>query len=258
MNRRLFISTVAAGITAAMTQKNQMLYAAGKDETKIKAIAFDAFPIFDPRPVFSLTSSLFPDHGGELGKIWRMRQFEYTWLRVAGQHYRDFWQVTEDALIFAAESLKLKLTTKQRQQLMQAYLDIKAWPDVKPALEQLKNDAIKLAFLSNMTPAMLQAGINNSGLGGYFDFILSTDMVKTYKPDPQAYQLGPKAFNLKKEEIVFTAFAGWDAVGAKWFGYPTFWLNRLAFPAENLDMNADATGSKMEDLVRYVKVLNRS
>ena len=262
MNRRQFVSAVAAGAAATMISKTQIANAAdkagGKEEIKIKAIAFDAFPIFDPRPVFALATKLFPDKGVELGKVWRTRQFEYTWLRVAGHRYRDFWQVTEDALVFAAKSLKLKLTTGQRQQLMQAYLHLEAWPDVTPALEQLKNAGIRLAFLSNMTPAMLQAGVNNSKLNGVFDFILSTDSAKTYKPDPRAYQLGPEAFKLKKEQIVFTAFAGWDAAGAKWFGYPTFWLNRLTFPPEQLYAVADANGSHMEDLVRYVKTLNTS
>jgi 2-haloacid dehalogenase len=262
MNRRQFISAVAAGTAATMIPAAQSSHAANSTEkkarTKIKAIAFDAFPIFDPRPVFALTAKLFPDKGVELGKIWRTRQFEYTWLRVAGHHYQDFWKVTEDALVFAADSLKLKLTTAQRQQLMQAYLNLQAWPDVKPALEQFKNNNIKLAFFSNMTPTMLQAGITNSNLDGFFDFILSTDAAKTYKPDPLAYQLGPDAFKLKKEEIVFTAFAGWDAAGAKWFGYPTFWLNRLGFPNERLYAVADASGSHMAELSRYVNHLNGS
>lgn len=260
MNRRQFIGTLAAGTAATIIPTARNSHAADnageKARTTVKAIAFDAFPIFDPRPVFSLTTKLFPDKGAELGKIWRTRQFEYTWLRVAGHHYQDFWKVTEDALVFAADSLNLKLTNAQRQQLMQAYLNLQAWPDVKPALEQLKNSDIKLAFLSNMTPTMLQAGIDNSSLNGFFDFILSTDSVKTYKPDPQAYQLGPDAFKLRKEEIVFTAFAGWDAAGAKWFGYPTFWLNRLAFPSERLYAVADDSGSHMEELIRYIDFLN--
>jgi len=39
---------------------------------------------------------------------------------------------------------------------------------------------------------------------------------------------------LRKEEIVFAAFGGWDAVGAKWFGYPTFWVNRAHVARKSL------------------------
>ena len=55
-----------------------------------------------------------------------------------------------------------------------------------------------------------------------FEQVLSSDRAKTYKPDPRAYQLGVDALQVKREEILFVAFAGWDAAGAKLFGYPTF------------------------------------
>ena len=97
----------------------------GRDQapkTKIKAIAFDAFPIFDPRPVFALAEELFPGNGLALSDEWRTRQFEYTWLRVVVQRYADFWQVTDDALIFAANKLKLDLNAEKREKLMSGYL----------------------------------------------------------------------------------------------------------------------------------------
>jgi 2-haloacid dehalogenase len=59
------------------------------------------------------------------------------------------------------------------------------------------------------------------------------------------------AFGLQKKEIVFAAFAGWDAAGAKSFGYTTFWVNRLHLPAEELDA-PDAEGDNLNDLLRFV------
>src|SRR5262245_60656337 len=84
----------------------------------VKAVVFDAFPIFDPRPIFALAEQLFPDRGAELGNAWRTRQFEYQWLRVLSRNYADFRQTTEDALVFSAEMLKLDLTPENRDQLM--------------------------------------------------------------------------------------------------------------------------------------------
>jgi 2-haloacid dehalogenase len=65
--------------------------------------------------------------------------------------------------------------------------------------------------------------------------------------------MGIDAFKLKREEILFVAFAGWDAAGAKSFGYPTFWVNRLGLPAEKLGVTADAVGPNLTDLVTFVK-----
>jgi 2-haloacid dehalogenase len=248
LNRRKFVTLTAAAVTAATA----MVPAATGAQTKIKAVAFDGFPIIDPRPVFAKVEEMFPGKGQELSNAWRTRQFEYTWLRTMGGHYVDFWQVTEESLVFAAQMLKIELSADQRGQLMQSYLGLKAWPDVAPALQQLKAAGIRMAFLTNLTSVMLDAVVRNSGLEGFFENHLSTDKVRTFKPDPRAYQMGVDAFGLRKEEIAFAAFAGWDAAGAKWFGYPTFWVNRLNLPVEELGVAPDGAGSGLGDLVKFV------
>ena len=137
---------------------------------------------------------------------------------------------------------------------MEAYLELKLWPDALSALHALKEADIRLALLSNFTPRMLEAAVKSSGVEGVFEHLLSTDRVRTYKPDPLAYRLGTEAFKRKREEILFVAFAGWDAAGAKSFGYPTFWVNRLNVPAEELGIAPDAVGKNLDDLVRFMRV----
>ena len=251
VNRRELVALAAGGVAAAnaLAPARQARAASG---AKIKAIAFDGFPIIDPRPVAARTEEIFPGKGVELGNAWRTRQFEYTWLRTLGGQYADFWQVTEESLMFAAKLLKIELSADQRDQLLQSYLGLKAWPDVLPALKQLRDAGIRMAFLSNLTDTMLDAAVKNSGLEGFLEGHLSTDKVSAFKPDPRAYQMGLDAFNLKKEEVAFAAFAGWDAAGARWFGYPTFWVNRLNAPVEELNVVPDGIGSGLGDLVKFV------
>jgi 2-haloacid dehalogenase len=100
---------------------------------------------------------------------------------------------------------------------------------------------------------MLQTLLDNAGLSELFDAKISTDAAKTFKPDPRAYALGMSALGLELEEIVFSAFGGWDAAGAKWFGYPTFWVNRLDVPAEVLAPGPDATGPSLRELAAFVE-----
>ena len=247
VNRRDFVTLAAGGAVAAITGMP-----ADGAQTKIKAVAFDGFPIIDPRPVFAKVEELFPGRGLKLGDAWRTRQFEYTRLRTLGGHYADFWQVTEESLVHAAKALAIDLPTGQREQLMQTWLTLKAWPDVAPALQALKAAGIRIAFLSNLTDSMLDAAVKNSRLEGFFEPHLSTDRVRAFKPDPRAYQMGLDAFKLGKEEIAFAAFAGWDAAGAKWFGYPTFWVNRLNAPVEELGVAPDGMGSGLGDFVKFM------
>jgi 2-haloacid dehalogenase len=252
VNRREFGALAAGGAAAPIAGVSADHGLAADDAKTIKAIAFDGFPIIDPRAVFARAEEIFPGKGLELGNAWRTRQFEYTWLRTLGGRYADFWQVTEESLVFAAKALGIDLSADQRDQLMQTYLNLKAWPDVAPALKQLREAGIRMAFLSNLTDAMLDVAVKNSGLEGLFEPHLSTDKVKAFKPDPRAYQMGVDAFKLRKQEIAFAAFAGWDVAGAKWFGYPTFWVNRLNAPVEELSSTPDGIGPGLGDLVKFV------
>lgn len=84
------------------------------------------------------------------------------------------------------------------------------------------------------------------------DHVLSTDAVKTFKPDPKAYHLGIEALGLGRQDVLFVPFAAWDRAGAAWFGYPTFWLNRAGAPIEMLDVTPNAIGSTLADLTAFV------
>jgi 2-haloacid dehalogenase len=248
LNRRQFTVLAAAGAAATAVRAEMPIVG----RPKYRAVAFDGFAITDARPVFARVEEVFPGRGAELSNAWRTRQFEYTWLRTIGGRYADFWRVTENALTFAAKSVKIDLSGEQRDRLMQTYLELKAWPDVLPALTRLRKAGIRMAFLANLTPTMLDAMVRNSALEGFFEDHLSTDNVRAFKPDPLAYRMGLDAFELKKEEIIFAAFAGWDAVGAKWFGYPTFWVNRANAAVEELEITPDGAGTTLADLVAFV------
>ena len=250
-NRRQFLGAAAAAFTGAPTHDDPTT------APTIKAVAFDGFAIFDPRPVFRLAEEVFPGRGEELSIRWRMRQFEYTWLRNSMRLYSDFWHVTQDALTYAALQCKLELSAEKSKQLMSAYLRMKPWSDVVPVLEILRKRGLRLALLANLTPVMMRSCASASGLETVFEFELSTDRVKAFKPDPAAYAMGTEAFHLEKHEISFVAFGGWDAVGAKAFGYPTYWVNRDAVPAEQLGITADATYRDLASLPNFLDVLGR-
>jgi 2-haloacid dehalogenase len=191
--RREFVTLAVKCLAGAAVLGSPFSFAA---LPKPKAILFDAFPIFDPRPVFALVEELFPGKGAELSNAWRTRQFEYTWLRNSMAAYKDFWQVTQDALVFAATSLKLDLTPEKRDRLMDSYLKLRAYPDAADSLKAMRAAGLRLAFLSNFTVKMLQAGISNSGLDGMFDHLLSTDAVRAFKPAPALTRWGSTLLNV--------------------------------------------------------------
>ncbi len=252
MKRRDFLLTAGGGALILATASPFMRLAMAMTEKPvIKAIAFDAFPVFDPRPIFALVKSIFPEHEN-FAKAWFSKIFSYTWLRTNGRKYIDFYSVIGQALDYTVEQHKVSMSAQQRKELMSVWFTLKPWPDVAAALDQFEKQNIKLAFLSNFTEEMLRANARNGNIEEKFQYF-STDQVLAYKPDPKAYQMGVERFNLPKENIAFCAFAAWDAAGANWFGYPTVWVNRLGQQTENLDQGVIVTGKEIDALTHFVQ-----
>src|ERR1700753_3229170 len=120
-NRRTML---AAGASLATLSMRSPAIAGGQ----YKAIAFDAFPVFDPRPVAALCEVAFPGRGADLVNLWRARQFDYAWPRALSGRYADFAALTEASLLFAVKALKLDLTAENRERLLRAHFDLKPWP----------------------------------------------------------------------------------------------------------------------------------
>jgi len=255
MNRRKFLSVTASSTALGLTLSNQALSSAIATTTpaEIKAIAFDGFPIFDPRPILGLAKKLYPELGTAFSKAWFNKIFSYSWLRSNGGKYKNFYAIISDALAYTATEFKVDLSADKRDQLMGVWLQLKPWPDVSAALQAFQKQGIRLGFLSNLTEEMLRINTRNAGIEDAFEFYLTTDNVNAFKPDPRAYQMGVDAFKLPKQNIAFAAFGAWDAVGASWFGYPTVWVNRFGLPAENLDAGAITSGRDIATLVNFVK-----
>jgi 2-haloacid dehalogenase len=219
---------------------------------RYRAVAFDFLVLFDPNSVAVVAEEVFPGKGRELVQIWRTRQFEYTWLRSITGSYVDFAAVTQDSLVYAANAMKLELTAERKQRLLDAYLHLAPWPDSADALRRLREHGVRVIALANFSPQMLRANADHARLTGLFDSLVSTDANRTYKPDPRAYRLGMERLHLRKQEILFAAFGGWDAAGAKAFGYPTIWVNRLNQPAEELGVRPDHVSSDLSGVLALV------
>jgi 2-haloacid dehalogenase len=192
---------------------------------KPKAFLFDAYgTLFDVHSVVRCGGANLVGDLPALSQLWRQRQIEFTWLRALMERYEDFWHITEAALRSAVRELSIPATDEQIQRLMAAYLCPPVFADARSALEALKGSP--LAILSNGSPKMLDAAVRGNGLESYFTEIISVDRVKTYKPSPRVYALGPQLLNVSVEEILFVSSNLWDAAGAKAFGYPVCWCDR--------------------------------
>jgi 2-haloacid dehalogenase len=219
-------------------------HAQDRNAPRFKAVAFDYFVIFNPDSIIPEVEKVFPGKGAELTKAWRAKLFDYCFLcSITGEH-EDFYKLTS--------AMKLTLTPESHAALMQAWLALKPWPDTAAGLRRLKAAGVRIITIANFSEKMLRANADHAGITDLFDKLLSTEVNGTFKPDPRAYALGMQTLNLKKEEILFAAFGGWDAYGAKHFGYPTYWVNRFSLPPEGIGAKPDQTSTNLEVVLQFV------
>ncbi len=213
---------------------------------RVTALLFDAYgTLFDVHSVVEAGRAVTDDPQA-LSTLWRQKQLEYTWLRSLMGRYEDFWAVTESALVFACRRLGIPLDPAQRAGLMDAYLRLELFPDVRPALARLRG--LPCGILSNGAPRMLEAAVTHSGIGSALAAVISVDAARTFKPAPAVYALGPARLGVPREATGFVSSNAWDVVGAKTYGFQVAWVNRQRAPLEELGATPDLEVPDLETL----------
>ena len=206
----------------------------------IKACVFDAYgTLFDVHSAVGRHRQRVGMKADDVSRLWRAKQLEYTWLRSLMGQYVDFWQITADGLDYALDAHNIQ-EASLRQDLLDAYLALDCYPEVREVLATLKANGIATAILSNGSPRMLQAAVASGELAQLMDAVLSVEDVGIYKPHPSVYQLAVDRLQVEAHEICFQSSNGWDAVGAAAFGFRVAWINRFGQARERLPAEPDA------------------
>jgi 2-haloacid dehalogenase len=200
----------------------------------IRACVFDAYgTLFNYASAAARCSDVLGDKVGPLTALWRDKQLQYTWLRSLQGHYVEFSRVTSDALEFALAAFRVS-DPALHERLMGLYSRLECFPEVPAMLVKLKQAGLRIAILSNGSPAMLTAAVAHAGLAQLFDAVLSVDAVGVYKPHPKVYQLAADRLGIPPAAISFQSSNGWDAYAASAFGMQAVWCNRYGQPPERL------------------------
>ena len=206
----------------------------------VGACIFDAYgTLFDVHSACGREAAALGDKAAALSASWRQKQLEYSWLRSLMGRHADFWQVTGEALDYAL-ALHGVADPALRERLLQLYLRLEAYPDVRGCLERLRGAGLKTAILSNGTPAMLEAAIAHAGIADLLDDVQSVEAAGIFKPAPAVYRLAVDRLAVPAGRIAFVSSNGWDAAGAGQFGFRVAWMNRFAQPDEQLGRRPDA------------------
>jgi 2-haloacid dehalogenase len=140
--------------------------------------------------------------------------------------------------------------------LNRAWHRLRPWPEARRGLAQLKRRYV-IATLSNGNLALLTNMAKHAGLP--WDCILSAEVFRHYKPDPESYLGAADALGLTPAEVMMVAAHKSDLRAAKACGLKTAFVRRPKEhgPNASVDLAADrafdVNADDFLDLARQVK-----
>jgi 2-haloacid dehalogenase len=203
-----------------------------KMTSAINTYVFDAYgTLFDVHSAVERYEARIGAHAREMSELWRSRQVEYSWTYSLMGRKSNFWQLTQLALDYSMARFGLS-DDALRADLMNAYLQLHAYPEVPHVLRTLKERGARVIILSNGTEPMVRSAVRSAGLEEWVDNILSVDEVEIFKPHPRVYELVAHTLDISPDAVSFQSCNPWDAAGAASYGFRVVWINRKGLPAE--------------------------
>jgi 2-haloacid dehalogenase len=214
--------------------------------TSYDAVVFDAYgTLLDLNAAMARHASRLGDTWQVLAGEWRVKQLEYSWIDTltalgtargtalgtdCGTR-RDFAACTADALDYVLHRHGIG-DSALREALRDAYRVLDAYPEVPPMLSALQRRRLRLAILSNGTPAMLRAACAAAGITTMLDAVISVEEAGTFKPSPAVYRLVETHLGVPPRRCLFVSGNPWDTQAAVENGFAAVRVNRRDDPDE--------------------------
>jgi 2-haloacid dehalogenase len=180
-------------------------------------------------------------------------QFLTSWLTamVVGA-YSDFGTIGDGALEMVAERQGVSLSDDDKQQILGGMQELPPHPEVEESLNRLRDAGIRLATLTNSTQQVADAQIDNAGLRGYFEQVLSADTVQRLKPAPEPYHMAAQSLDIEADQVRLVAAHAWDVAGAMNAGCAAAFVARQGMVLNPLFERPDVVGPDMREVADQI------
>lgn len=199
--------------------------------TKIKAVFFDFMGTcldWHIGTVRALPQSISESERSDIALKWRHDYFDANAARIAANQSVEDIEVTLErtlnSLLEKRPGHKHLFDTETRARCIAAWHSMPAWPDVAPAIQQLKAEGYEIFVHANGTTRLQLDLCQSSGLS--FNMLFSSQLLGVYKPAPESYLKVLRLVNVKPEEAVLVAAHAYDVRGAKTAGMKTIYIHR--------------------------------
>ena len=200
-------------------------------KTKIRAVFFDFMGTcldWHSGAIKALPQSIAESERSKLALEWRHSYFDSNTARLAANEPPENIDITLrktlDTLLEKHPEHQHLFDDHTKHECVVAWHSMPAWPDVRPAIEQLKAEGYEVFVFANGTTRLQLDLCKSSGLR--FNMLFSSELLGVYKPAPESYRKTLELVNVKPEESVMVAAHTADVRGGKEAGMKTIYIHR--------------------------------
>lgn len=185
-------------------------------------------------------------------KEWFSQVLQSAFLSTITNTYSDFGEIGGAALQMTAERRGVALTDDVRRSVPAGMRELPPHGEVPECLDLLRGAGLRLAALTNNTAAVAEAQLENAGLSGRFERILSADAVRRLKPAPEPYLYAARELGVGVSGIRLVAAHAWDVTGAMRAGCAAAFVARPGMVLDPLARPPDVVGGDLSEVTAAI------
>ncbi len=216
-----------------------------------------------PRPdaaVFDVIETIFPleplrprlaalDLGADL-ELFFTRILRDAFALDATGTFRPFREIASGALEVLAAQRGLDHPDRAAvDAVLDGFATLDPAPDVRPAMERLREAGVTVATLSNGGVEATRGLLSRAGLLPLVSRVMGVDEIRRYKPGKDIYLHAARTLGLPPGKLAMIAVHAWDCEGARRAGLVTGWASRLEKRYHPAMEPADVCGADLVEVV---------
>ena len=190
-------------------------------------LAFDVYgTLINTSSVYTSLRKLVGAKSNLFIETWRNKQLEYSYRQGLMNRFEGFSTCTKYALDYTCDYCQVSLSLAQKTNLLNEYLVLPAFSDVKESLPKLKDANHRLFAFSNGEKTTVTNLLKNANILHFFEGVVSVEKTKVFKPSPIVYKHFNDVTNSEKENTWLISGNPFDVIGALSYGMKSAWVHR--------------------------------
>lgn len=162
-------------------------------------------------------------------RLWFNQMLQSAFVATITDAYTTFGEAAEAALRMTEERQGMEIPAGDRREILNGLRGLPPHPEVPEGLDRLRDAGFRLAALTNSTQEVAEAQMENAGLTGRFEKILSADTARRLKPASAPYRMAARMLEVPEREVRLVAAHAWDVAGALRAGCAAAFVARQPF-----------------------------